>query len=138
MLYIQNWWTIPLRTFVICYSVHCVRSLQLFELNRLTDSILRIMSKIKSMSADCMNLDHSTDWVALMKYFEEICYTVRATYIYLYTIGCTIEPPIVWYIQKCMLIWKNCFYFSFVFAICSSKKRRAIMGASIVHPMVYR
>ena len=29
--------------------------------------------------------------------------------------------PIVWYIQKCMLIWKICFYFSFVFAICSSK-----------------
>ena len=25
-----------------------------------------------------------------------------------YTIGCTIEPPIVCYIQKCMLIWKNC------------------------------
>ena len=32
----------------------------------------------------------------------------------LYTIGCTIEPPVVWYIQKCMLIWKICFYFSFV------------------------
>ena len=38
-------------------------------------------------------------------------------------IGCTIEPPIVWYIQKCMLIWKICFYFSFVFAICSSKMK---------------
>ena len=35
----------------------------------------------------------------------------------LYTIGCTIEPPIVWYIQKSMLIWKICFYFSFVYAI---------------------
>ena len=41
----------------------------------------------------------------------------------LYTIGCTIEPPIVWCIQKCMLIWKICFYFSFVFAICSSKMK---------------
>ena len=41
----------------------------------------------------------------------------------LYTIGSTIEPPIVWYIQKCMLIWKICFYFSFVLAICSSKMR---------------
>ena len=41
----------------------------------------------------------------------------------LYTTGCTIEPPIVWYIQKCMLIWKICFYFSFVFVICSSKMK---------------
>ena len=30
-------------------------------------------------------------------------------------------PPFIWYIQKCMLIWKIYFYFSFVFAICSSK-----------------
>ena len=57
-------------------------------------------------------------------------YTVRATYIDLYTIGCAIELPIVWYIQKCMLIWKICFYFSFVHAICSSKKRRAMLRAT--------
>ena len=30
--------------------------------------------------------------------------------------------PFIWYTQKCMLIWKNCFYFSFDFAICSSEK----------------
>ena len=41
----------------------------------------------------------------------------------LYTIGCKIEPPIVWYIQKCMLIWKFFSYFSFVHAIYSSKKK---------------
>ena len=72
-------------------------------------------------------------------YFEGITYgeqkhqekhysqTVRATYVDLYTNGCTIKPPIVWYIQKCMLIWKICFYSSFVHAICSSKKRRAML-----------
>ena len=31
--------------------------------------------------------------------------------------------PFIWYVQKCMLIWKICFYFSFVFAICSSKMK---------------
>ena len=47
---------------------------------------------------------------------------------HLYTIGCTIEPPIVWYIQKCIFIWKILFYFSFVVAICSSKmKTRHVM-----------
>ena len=56
-------------------------------------------------------------------YIAFLTQTVLATYIDLYTIGCTIEPPIVWYIQKCMLIWKICFYFSFVFAICLSKKK---------------
>ena len=35
-------------------------------------------------------------------------------------IGCTIEPPFIWYIQMCILIWIICFYFSFIFAICSS------------------
>ena len=57
-----------------------------------------------------------------VNYFS-ICLTVRATYIDLYTIGCTIEPPVVWYIQKCMLIWKICFYFSRVFAIFLSKMK---------------
>ena len=44
--------------------------------------------------------------------------TVPATYIDLYPIEYTVEPPIIWYIQKCMLIWKICFYSSFVSAIC--------------------
>ena len=33
------------------------------------------------------------------------------------------ELPIVQYIQKCMLIWKFCCYFSFVYAICLSKMK---------------
>ena len=41
----------------------------------------------------------------------------------LYPIGYTIEPPFIWYIQKCMLIWEICFYFSFVYAICLSKMK---------------
>jgi len=41
----------------------------------------------------------------------------------LYTIGCTIKPAFIWYIQKCMLIWKVCFYFCLVFAICLSKMK---------------
>ena len=78
----------------------------------------------------------------------------------LYTIGCTIEPPIVWYIQKCMLIGKICFYFSFVYAWFGRARNMArlhfwrtdrvkiffshinihfwiyqTMGGSIVHPM---
>ena len=49
--------------------------------------------------------------------------TVRAIYMDLYTIGCTVETPIVWYIQKYMLIGKIFFYFCFVYAICSSKMK---------------
>ena len=52
-------------------------------------------------------------------------------YMDLFNIGCTIEPPVVWYIQKCMLIWKICFYFSFVFAICLSKKDAPCYARSI-------
>ena len=54
-------------------------------------------------------------------FVENLKLSVPPIWIYVYTIECTIEPPIVWYIQKCMLIWKICFYFSFVIAICSSK-----------------
>ena len=39
------------------------------------------------------------------------------------SIGCTIEPHFIWYIQKYMLIWRICFHFSFVFAICSTKMK---------------
>ena len=57
----------------------------------------------------------------------------------LYTIGCTIEPPIVWYIQKCMLIWIICFYFSFVYAICSSKmKTRHVKRDRITEKVLLR
>ena len=59
--------------------------------------------------------------------------TVRATYIDLYTIGCTIEPPVVWYIQKCMLIWKICFYFSFVVCDVVIKKNDAPCYAPSIH-----
>ena len=47
--------------------------------------------------------------------YLDLCLNCRATYMDLYTIGCTIEPPFIWYIQMCMLIWKVCVYFSFVF-----------------------
>ena len=49
--------------------------------------------------------------------------TVRATYMDLYIIGCTVEPSIVRYTQKYFLIGKICFYFIFVHAICLSKKK---------------
>ena len=39
---------------------------------------------------------------------------LRATYMDLYTIGYTVEPPIAWYFHKCMFIEGNCLYFSFV------------------------
>ena len=41
----------------------------------------------------------------------------------LYTIGCTIELPFIWFNKKCMLVWKTCFYFSSVLLVCSSKLR---------------
>ena len=41
--------------------------------------------------------------------------TVCATYMDLYTIGCPIDSPFIWFSQKCMLIWIICFYLRFVF-----------------------
>ena len=50
---------------------------------------------------------------------------------HLYTIGCTIEPLILWYIQKFMLIWKFCF-FILVLSMWSvrQKWRRAMLRAT--------
>ena len=61
-------------------------------------------------------------WCFLL-FFSACLKTVRATYMDLYTIGCTIESPFIWYIQKYMFIWKLYFCFRFVFAICSSKMK---------------
>ena len=53
-----------------------------------------------------------------------------------YTIGCTIKPPFIWYIQKCTLIWIICFHFSFVFVICSSKMRMRHVMCDLFTEMV--
>ena len=45
--------------------------------------------------------------------------TVRATYMDLYTIWCTIESDFIWFDQKCMLIWIVCFCFQFCISITS-------------------
>ena len=51
---------------------------------------------------------------AIYLFILDVKLSVPPMYMDLYTIGSTIEPPFIWYIQKCMLIWKICFYFSFV------------------------
>ena len=54
---------------------------------------------------------------------------VRASYIDLYTIGCTIEPPVVWYIKKCMLIWKIVFILVLSLRSVYQKKRQTMLRA---------
>ena len=41
-----------------------------------------------------------------------------------YTIYCTFKPPLVLYIEMCMLKLKICYYFSFVYKICLSKMKK--------------
>ena len=53
---------------------------------------------------------------------SEIKLSVPPIWIYIPS-DAHLSPPIVWYIQKCMLIWKICFYFTFVYAICLSKMK---------------
>lgn len=52
--------------------------------------------------------------------------TVRATYMELKMIGCTIEPHSIWCIQKCLLIW-IIFYFSLSSRSVHLKRGRAIL-----------
>ena len=66
-------------------------------------------------------------WTVLLKKFEfcitHINFHVEPSVLPIWVCGCTIEPPFIWFIQKCMLIWKVCLYSSSVFAICSSKMK---------------
>jgi len=52
--------------------------------------------------------------------------TVRATYMELKMIGCTIEPHSIWCIQKCLLIW-IIFYFSLSSRSVHLKRGRAML-----------